>query len=116
MTMAHDIDTARQRLEARKAEIEQLRAISEDSRSTVSLDQQSVGRLSRMDALQMQAMAQAQERQRAAELQRIAASLQMLEDEPDEYGYCTECGDAIPDKRLAIDPAATRCVNCARRG
>ena len=43
--------------------------VSEDflghvGQSTVKLDQQSVGRLSRMDALQFQAMAQAQQRRR----------------------------------------------------
>ena len=31
------------------------------------------------------------------------------------YGYCEECGGEIPDGRLAIDPMAERCVNCAGR-
>jgi DnaK suppressor protein len=31
----------------------------------------------------------------------------------DEYGYCSECGDEIPDGRLAIDPMAERCIKCA---
>lgn len=113
--MPIDIDIARRRLEARKAELTELRAISQDARSAVDLDQQSVGRLSRMDALQMQAMAQAQERQRAAELERIAQALRLLDTDPDDYGYCDECGEAIPEKRLEIDPAATRCVRCASR-
>ncbi len=111
--MPKDIALARKRLTDRKAELNDLRTISEESRAAVTLDQQSVGRLSRMDALQMQAMAQAQERQRAAELQRIETALARLKSEPDEYGYCDECGEEIPDKRLEIDPAATRCVTCA---
>ena len=37
-------------------------------KAVVELDQQSVGRLSRMDAMQQQAMAQAQERSRQREL------------------------------------------------
>ena len=38
--------------------------LGKSSQRTVKLDQQSVGRLSRMDALQSQAMAQAQQRKR----------------------------------------------------
>ena len=38
--------------------------LGQSSQRTVKLDQQSVGRLSRMDALQSQAMAQAQQRKR----------------------------------------------------
>ena len=38
--------------------------LGQSSQRTVELDQQSVGRLSRMDALQSQAMAQAQQRRR----------------------------------------------------
>jgi len=30
-----------------------------------------------------------------------------------EYGYCAQCDSEIPDGRLAIDPMAERCVNCA---
>lgn len=80
----------------------------------VTLDQQAVGRLSRMDALQNQAMALAQARRRQVERQRIAAALQRLSD--DDYGYCTECGDQIAPARLAADPAIPRCLDCTRGG
>ena len=85
--------------------------MSADDRNAVTLDQQSVGRLSRMDAIQQQAMAQAQERSRTAELMRIDQAFRRLDD--GEYGYCGECGDEIPDKRLEIDPSAMSCVKCA---
>ncbi len=29
------------------------------------------------------------------------------------YGRCTECGEAIPERRLAALPWAERCVGCA---
>lgn len=29
------------------------------------------------------------------------------------YGYCEGCGDAINEKRLAVQPAAIKCINCA---
>jgi len=109
--VAIDLDKARAALLARKQELEALSAMAEDARDTVTLDQQSVGRLSRMDALQQQAMAQATERQRAAELQRIAKALQLIDD--DEYGWCEICGEEIPEKRLEIDPSAAACVRCA---
>lgn len=110
--MPVDDDAIRDILLNLKQELEELSEISEEARATVTLDQQSVGRLSRMDALQGQAMAQASERQRRADIQRILAALQRLDE--DEYGYCVECGDEIAEKRLEVDPAAAFCINCAR--
>lgn len=110
MTMSDD--EIRQRLLAMKSDLEALSEISEDSRATVMLDQQAVGRLSRMDALQGQAMAQASERQRRADIQRIGAALKRLDD--GDYGCCVDCGDEIAEKRLDVDPAAAFCIRCAK--
>ena len=111
--MPKDMDKARAALHARREELTALSDLASAARGTVTLDQQSVGRLSRMDAMQQQAMAQATERQRSAELVRIEQALKRIGE--DEYGYCEECGDEIADKRLAIDPAANLCIRCARR-
>ncbi|MDA7945986.1 MAG: TraR/DksA C4-type zinc finger protein [Hyphomicrobiaceae bacterium] len=108
-----DEKKARNILLTRRDELQELSAGSADARETVTLDQQSVGRLSRMDALQQQAMAQATERQRAAELIKIEQALERMND--GEYGYCVECGEDISAKRLEIDPAATHCIRCAGR-
>ncbi len=81
------------------------------SRAPVELDQQSVGRLSRMDALQVQAMAMETSRRRAGELKRIAAALARMDE--GEYGYCAECGEEIAARRLELDPATPLCVECA---
>ena len=91
-----------------------LRAAGEstaDSRAPVELDQQSVGRLSRMDALQVQAMAQASETRRRDEVRRIEAALARID--ADDYGYCLRCGDDIAPARLEADPTATVCITCA---
>ena len=56
-------------------------------------------------------MAKAADARRAQELRRIEVALQRVE--ADEYGWCVECGEAIGDKRLSIDPAAPRCAACA---
>lgn len=82
----------------------------EDSRP-VELDQTRVGRLSRMDALQNQAMAQATQSRRELELTRIDEALKRLAD--GEYGECLSCGEPIAQKRLAFDPSATLCIDCA---
>jgi len=108
--MTIDLNIARDRLNALKAEIEELSKNSSSDRQAVALDQQSVGRLSRMDAMQQQAMAQAQERNRATTLMRIEQAFKLMTG--DEYGYCLSCGEEIAEKRLEIDPTATHCVAC----
>ena len=109
--MATDLEKARERLAAKRDELEELSRISQEARATVELDQQSVGRLSRMDAMQQQAMAEAQERNRKRDLIRIEQAERRIRE--GEYGYCSECGEEIADGRLAIDPMAEKCVNCA---
>ncbi len=85
---------------------------TKDARAVVELDQQAVGRLSRMDALQNQAMAEAQSRRRQAERQRIEAALRRIE--AGEYGYCLECGEEISPERLELDPALALCADCMK--
>ena len=97
------------------AEIEELRALSsgsKDARAPVELDQQSVGRLSRMDAMQQQSMDLAREDRRRARLAVLAVALRRLAE--GDYGYCLGCGEHIPEKRLDIDAAVTLCIDCQR--
>ncbi|MEY8828070.1 TraR/DksA family transcriptional regulator [Sedimentitalea sp. XS_ASV28] len=77
----------------------------------VMLDQQSVGRLSRMDALQSQAMAKAQQQRRDQQKQRLLAAITRIQE--GEFGYCVDCGSEISSKRLELDPATLRCIECA---
>ena len=81
------------------------------SAAIVELDQAKVGRLSRMDAMQAQAMAQASGHRRDAALRHIAAALQRLDD--GSYGICLECDEPINPKRLEFDPATPLCIACA---
>ncbi|MCG6113261.1 MAG: TraR/DksA family transcriptional regulator [Paracoccus sp.] len=81
-----------------------------DSRKPVELDQQSVGRLSRMDAMQNQAMASAVEARRHARMRAVMAALGRIE--AGDFGFCDECGDPIPFKRLSLDPTVLRCIGC----
>lgn len=109
--MAVDLKKMKARLTQLREEIETESKLAEEARKTVELDQQSVGRLSRMDAMQGQAMAEAQERKRRSDLVRIELAQRRMSD--GEYGFCTECGDEIAPKRLEIDPFAERCISCA---
>lgn len=98
-------------IRARLAEIAEQDRLGTGGQSVVQLDQQSVGRLSRMDALQNQAMAKAQQARRDTEKARLSAALERME--AGDYGYCDGCGEEIPRRRLELDPAATLCVSCA---
>tara|TARA_R110002072_G_scaffold19558_6_gene72509 strand:- start:765 stop:1091 length:327 start_codon:yes stop_codon:yes gene_type:complete len=105
-----DDDTARARLLALKAELTALSESGREDRKPVELDQQSVGRLSRLDSMQVQAMAKAADSRRVAEIRRIDAALARID--AGEFGWCVECGESIADKRLETDPAAPRCAEC----
>ena len=100
------------RIEAALAALDREDALGREGRATVTLDQQSVGRLSRMDALQQQAMARATQDRRDAQRRRLTTALERIAQ--GEYGYCEDCGDEIAEARLALDPAATRCISCAQ--
>ncbi|MDJ0644154.1 MAG: TraR/DksA C4-type zinc finger protein [Erythrobacter sp.] len=104
-------DEARDALIERQQQLAHEDETNADSRDTVELQQDSVGRLSRMDAMQQQAMAQAQERRRAQERMRIKAALERLDE--GEWGYCLNCGEEIADARLRHDPSVSTCVKCA---
>ena len=106
-----DIEVYRQKLMSLKTELEKLEAESKEGRLPVELDQTKVGRLSRMDAMQGQAMALAVEERRKIELQRIEAALIRIEQ--GDFGYCVRCDEEIALKRLELDPAAPTCIECA---
>jgi DnaK suppressor protein len=107
-------DGLRALIEARIAEALALDETSRDARQIVELDQTSVGRLSRMDAMQQPAMADATAARRRAGVTRLRAALARID--TDDFGFCDECGDAIPLERLGIDPSLTRCAGCMRGG
>lgn len=106
--------TPRDLLLAKLSALDEEDAAGQAGQKTVELDQQAVGRLSRMDALQNQAMAQAQARRRGVERQKIQAALKRIDE--GEYGYCVECGDEIAAARLDADPAIALCTTCMRGG
>jgi len=98
-------------LRSRIIELESYDKAAKDSRATVVLDQTSVGRLSRMDAMQQQAMANATSQRRKTEITQAKAALERIKQ--GEFGYCVECGEDIAPKRLNHNPSIATCITCA---
>jgi len=101
---------ARDRLLELRKELETVADASAESAAVVELDQSKVGRLSRMDAMQAQAMAQASVQRRELMLRNIEAALKRLD--AGDYGSCRDCEEPINPKRLEFDPTALRCIDC----
>ena len=76
----------------------------------VTLDQQSVGRVSRIDAIQQQQMAIANRTQMVQQLSLVAQALQRIS--KGEYGFCLECGEIINFARLQAQPWVSLCIDC----
>ena len=72
-----------------------------------------IGRITRMDAMQMQQMAQANRRKSRQRLHQVFAALQRISEEV--YGECAECGDYIGYPRLKARPEAPFCLSCQSR-
>ena len=110
---SEQIESYKQQLIELQAELQKEEQSGMQSSQPVELDQSKVGRLSRMDALQAQAMSVETQRRRSLKLQQIKSALQRIED--DDFGYCLDCGNALDHKRLAINPAALLCIVCAEK-
>ena len=93
-----------------KDELKILSLKTKDSRAPVILDQQSVGRLSRMDAIQQQNMNLATETNRNNKISQIENTLKRIE--LGTFGICISCGEEISEKRLLIDPTVLKCIDC----
>lgn len=104
---------SRERLLKLRAELQSVAESGDESADIVELDQAKVGRLSRMDALQAQAMAKASAQRRAHMLRRIEAALRRIDN--DEYGFCEVCDEPINPKRLEFDPTVMLCIECATK-
>ena len=100
----------RELLETKAKETEAYLESSKDSAEVVELDT-SIGRLSRMDALQSQEMAKELRRRQQDELRSIKAALKRIE--KGWYGKCGLCQKPIAEERLEALPDVLTCVDCA---
>ena len=79
----------------------------------VELDQQAVGRVSRVDAIQQQQM-------QLASLQRLERRLQLVRAaqsriDAEDFGLCANCEEPIEWKRLLAVPESPICIDCASK-
>ena len=106
-----EIEKLRQQLLRMRTDLREIDEASEAAGKPVMLDQARVGRLSRMDAMQAQQMAQEAARRRQHRLRMIEGALRRIASK--DFGYCTLCGEEIDIRRLEFDPTYARCINCA---
>jgi len=97
-------------LDELQQQLEALLNFDEAAAETVELDQSKVGRLSRVDALQQQAMTQANSEVHKQQLVRVHRALHRIAE--GDYGYCEECGGKVPFARLQVQPESGFCVTC----
>jgi DnaK suppressor protein len=107
------MNSIKRKLEVMRQELEDIADAGDDPAAVVQLDQTKVGRLSRMDALQAQAMAKASGERRALQLREIDAALRRIDE--GGYGDCERCEEAINPRRLDADPTARLCIDCASK-
>ena len=69
-----------------------------------------IGRLSRVDAMQQQAMAAAEKRRAEQRLEAVEAALEFHRE--GDYGFCKACGEALSYARLKARPESPLCVPC----
>jgi len=107
---ADRIEHFRERLQQLAGEINADLAANKDDAGIVELDT-SIGRLSRMDAMQNQQMALELRRRRENQLLRIDNAFKRMDQ--GRYGKCGKCGKLIDEARLEIFPDVVTCVACA---
>lgn len=101
-----------EKLRALKHELEYLLGTSRDSSRPVGLDQP-IGRLSRVDALQQQAMAQANREGHEKRLKQVNGALLAIRS--GTYGECRRCEEPIEIARLQVRPESLFCLACQQQ-
>ena len=98
------------------SELEQQLDLCKNATQTVELDQTLAGRVSRVDAIQQQKMAQSSFVRDKKRLLKLNNVLQILSEEQQnngqEYGRCEECDQEIAIARLMVKPESTNCIAC----
>jgi DnaK suppressor protein len=95
-------------------EIQLAKDIEEARKSSkpVKLDQQAVGRVSRIDAIQQQQMQLSAIERMKQRLTMVKLALKQVRS--DDFGLCKNCEEPIPMERLRARPESTLCIACAK--
>ena len=106
----HQVTELRDALRRLKSEIEETLDRSKEAAQPVQLDQQAIGRVSRIDAIQQQKMVEANRARQRIRLAHVRAALTAIEE--DTYGECLHCEEPIAYKRLLAKPESRICLHC----
>ena len=109
---ADQISTIRNELLRALNKLERSLKISGESARPRDLEQDTVGRLSRIDALQNAGLTAKLEDRERAQLGQVVEALRRIED--GTYGACQGCGGTISMERLMVFPETLACDRCAR--
>jgi len=74
----------------------------------------SLGRISRMDAINNKSVMEAALRNKRGKLTKLKTAFSQIDDE--NFGICNSCKTEIQIKRLLYMPESSQCVRCASRG
>jgi len=74
----------------------------------------SIGRVTRMDAINTKSVNEATLRQTRIKLGQLEHALHRIEIQDPNFGQCTKCSETIPLPRLLLLPESDKCVNCAQ--
>lgn len=105
-----DLTHFQDRIETELMSLNESLAQATTDSGAVMLDQSSVGRLSRMDAMQQQAMAQGMRERLLLNKRKLQFALARIE--AGNFGQCCQCDADIGVERLDIDPSAVFCFDC----
>ena len=105
-----EIETLRLSLNALLVSLPNQIGRASDGGRPVELDQQSVGRLSRIDAIAQQSVNKAGLRRLRLRLSKVTGALRRIE--LDDYGFCLRCEEPIGYRRLSVAPEVTACLSC----
>ncbi len=97
-----------EQIEETKVKIEEFEELSKPIAPDISL-----GRITRMDAINNKSVAEAALRTAKRKLGKLQHALAKI-DSPD-FGTCTVCKRPIQPKRIMLMPESSRCVRCASR-
>lgn len=73
----------------------------------------SIGRVSRMDAINNKSVMEAALRNKKTKLVKLKMALSNIDN--DDFGICSMCSHPIQQGRLIFMPESTKCIRCATR-
>lgn len=104
-------DALREKINENLAKLQEKMVLLEENIKPIA-PENSLGRVSRMDAINNKGVAEAAHRQAKRKMAKLKMALTKLDDP--NFGDCENCGHPIQPKRLMFMPESTSCVRCAR--